>query len=273
MAEQIDQFTRANMIKETLGKIKHKIVVLSGKGGVGKTTVAVNLAIKLAQMGRSTGILDVDITGPNVPHMLDMEGMRPEINSETKKIYPVLGPLNLRVLSMAFLIESSDTPVIWRGPVKMGAIRQFLSEAEWGDLDYLVLDLPPGTGDETLDILQLIDDAQMVIVTTPQDVALLDSRKTVNMSKLMKRNILGIVENMAGFKCPHCGKDVDLFGIGGGEKAATELKVPFLGRIPFEIDVRVQGDSGTPFIIEHPDSASGKAFEHIVDKIIENLEH
>ena len=156
--------------------------------------------------------------------------------------------------------------------MKMGAIRQFLSEAEWGELNYLVLDLPPGTGDETLDILQLIDDAHMVIVTTPQDVALLDSRKTVNMSKVMKRDILGIVENMAGFQCPHCGKPVDLFGSGGGEKAAEALKVPFLGRIPFEIDVRVQGDSVTPFIIEHPDSVSGKAFEQIVEKIVKNFE-
>ncbi len=191
---------REDIIKERLAKIKHKVVVMSGKGGVGKTTVAVNLAIKLAAMGKTVGILDVDITGPNVPHMLNMKGMRPEVNEETKTFRPVIGPMNLRVMSMAFLLENDDTPVIWRGPMKMGAIRQFLAEAEWGELDYLIFDLPPGTSDETLDIMQLIEAAGIIIVTTPQDVALLDSRKTVNMAKSLKKQTLGIVENMAGYK-------------------------------------------------------------------------
>jgi len=258
---------REEIIKERLSKIKHKVVVMSGKGGVGKTTVAVNLAIKLAALGKTVGILDVDITGPNVPFMLNMTGMRPEVNTNSKTFLPVIGPMNLRVMSMAFLLESNDTPVIWRGPMKMGAIRQFLAEAEWGELDYLVLDLPPGTSDETLDIMQLIEDAGVIVVTTPQDVALLDSRKTVNMAKTIGRQILGIVENMAGYTCPHCGETVNIFGIGGGEKAAKELKVPFLGRIPFEIDVRVHSDDGLPFIIQNPNSSSSLAFEKIVKKV------
>lgn len=267
---------RESIIKEKMKKIKHKIVVMSGKGGVGKTTVAVNLAIKLAAYGRTVGILDVDITGPNVPLMLNMEGKRPDVDPEKQEFYPVIGPMNLRVMSMGFLLESSSTPVIWRGPLKMGAIRQFLSDARWGELDYMIFDLPPGTSDETLDILQLIDDAYTIIVTTPQDVALLDSRKTVNMAKQMKKRMLGILENMSGFKvkCPKCGHEhqIDIFGIGGGEKAAKALDVPFLGRVPFEVNVRTGGDSGMPFIIEYPDSASGLAFEKIVKDIIETVE-
>ncbi|MBD3353669.1 MAG: P-loop NTPase [Candidatus Lokiarchaeota archaeon] len=267
---------RAKLIKERMEKIKHKVVVMSGKGGVGKTTVAVNLAIKLAAMGRTVGILDVDITGPNVPLMLNMEGKRPTVDAEKGEFRPVIGPMNLRVMSMAFLLQDNETPVIWRGPMKMSAIRQFLSEAQWGELDYMVFDLPPGTSDETLDILQLIEGAGVVVVTTPQDVALLDSRKTVNMTKTMKREMLGILENMSGFtvKCPECGHEhkIEIFGYGGGEKAAEKLQVPFLGRVPFEVDVRTGGDSGMPFIIEHPESASGKAFDSVVNKIIDKME-
>ncbi len=263
---------RADLIKERLGKIKHKIVVMSGKGGVGKTTVAVNLAIKLAALGKTVGILDVDITGPNVALMLNMEGTRLEANTEAQTFYPAIGPMNLRVMSMAFLLETNDTPVIWRGPMKMTAIRQFLAEAEWGELDYLIFDLPPGTSDETLDIMQLVEDAGIVIVTTPQDVALLDSRKTVMMSKNIGRKILGVIENMAGYTCPHCGEKVDIFGIGGGERAAEKLNVPFLGRIPIEIEVRIHGDDGLPFIIQNPNSASSLALEHIVKKIENAME-
>lgn len=263
---------RQMIIRERMSKIKHKVVVMSGKGGVGKTTVAVNLAIKLAALGRTVGILDVDITGPNVPHMLNMEGMRPQVDASKKEFRPVIGPMNLRVMSMAFLLQDSQTPVIWRGPMKMGAIRQFLSEAEWGNLDYMIFDLPPGTSDETLDILQLIEGAGVVVVTTPQDVALLDSRKTVNMTKQMEKRMLGVVENMSGFVCPHCSEKVDLFGQGGGKKAAEKLEVKFLGSIPFEVDVRVQGDSGMPFIIKNPDSPSGKAFDKIVHEIIDEME-
>lgn len=273
---EISPLERQVMIFECMAKIKHKIVVMSGKGGVGKTTVAVNLAIKLAALGRTVGILDVDITGPNVPHMLHMDGLHPEVDVEKKQFRPIIGPMNLRVMSMAFLLPNDDTPVIWRGPLKMSAIRQFLSEAQWGELDYLIFDLPPGTGDETLDILQLIKDAGVIVVTTPQDVALLDSRKTVNMTLQMKKRMLGIVENMSGFtvKCPKCDfeHEINIFGQGGGEKAAQNLGVPFLGKVPFEVDVRTGGDSGMPFIIQYPDSASGKAFDAIVKKVMNMME-
>jgi Mrp family chromosome partitioning ATPase len=259
-----------------MSKIKHKLVVCSGKGGVGKTTVAVNLAAALTAQNLSVGILDVDITGPNVPKMLDLNDKRPDIVPGEERFIPVQGPLNLKVMSMAFLIESPDTPVIWRGPLKMRAIRQFISEGEWGDLDYLVIDLPPGTGDETLDILQLIDDAQIVIVTTPQEVALLDSRKTIMMAKQMHRSVVGIVENMAGLiiQCPKCNEQIkiDLFGTGGGLLASQELDVELLGDIPIEPQIRELGDQGLPFILKSPESASAKAFEEIVKKIRKKLE-
>jgi ATP-binding protein involved in chromosome partitioning len=262
-------------IAKTVSDIKHKIIVCSGKGGVGKTTVAVNLAIELANQGLSVGILDVDITGPNVPKMLHLEGQRPDVIVEEKLFKPINGPLNIKVMSMGFLLETSDTPVIWRGPMKMKAIRQFLAEGKWGQLDYLISDLPPGTSDETLDVMQLTE-GEVVIVTTPQDVATLDSRKTVMMAKALKRNVVGIVENMSGFtvKCPDCGKShtYDLFGSGGGEKAANDLNVPFLGAIPIEQGVRDGGDAGLPFALKDPDAASSKAFVSIVNKIRESLE-
>ncbi len=259
-------------IKEAMDKIKYKLVSMSGKGGVGKTTVAVNLAIRLASLGRTVGLLDVDITGPNVAKMLNLEGHRPQIDADERKFYPVEGPLGMRVLSMAFLTSDPDQPVIWRGPLKMQAVRQFLMDCKWGELDYLVIDLPPGTGDETLDIMQLIPDARPIIVTTPQDVALLDSRKTVSMVKIMKKDVLGVIENMAGFVCPHCGKETLIFGKGGGEKAAKELGVPFLGRVPLEMAVREQGDTGLPIVVKAPDSASGKAFLGIAKNVMDVCE-
>ncbi|MHA1583630.1 MAG: Mrp/NBP35 family ATP-binding protein, partial [Promethearchaeota archaeon] len=252
-----------DQIKKTLGEIKHKIIVCSGKGGVGKSTVASNLAMALASQGLTVGILDVDITGPNVPKMLGVEDRRPQVNQTTKKFIPIDGPLGIKVMSMAFLLETPDTPVIWRGPLKMKALRQFITDGQWGSLDYLIADLPPGTSDETLDIMQLTG-GSVVVVTTPQPVATLDSRKTVEMSKALKRPILGIVENMSGLtvKCPKCNEEVhvDLFGKGGGEKAANELKVPFLGGIPIDIDIRTGGDTGKPFIFQNSDSASAVAF-------------
>jgi Mrp family chromosome partitioning ATPase len=173
---------------------------------------------------------------------------------------------------MAFLIEDSDTPVIWRGPMKMSAVRQFLGEAIWGDLDYLICDLPPGTSDETLDILQLIPDENVVVVTTPQEVALMDARKTIVMAKTMKRHVLGIIENMSGFKCPHCSEYIDLYPPGGAEKASKDFNITFLGQIPFEVEVSQQGDRGLPFILKYPESASTKAFKAAVSKIREELE-
>jgi Mrp family chromosome partitioning ATPase len=258
-------------IEENLAKIKHKIVVISGKGGVGKTTVSVNLAISLASIGLRVGIIDVDITGPNVGKMMGIpQDTRPRVDPEKNKFYPVVGPLNTKVMSMAFLTESPDEPVIWRGPMKMSAVRQFLADAEWGELDYLICDLPPGTSDETLDILQLIPDENIIVVTTPQEVALMDARKTIKMAQMMKRNILGIVENMSGYSCPKCGEFIDIFGKGGAEKASNDFNVELLGKIPFESEVGQQGDKGLPFVLKYPDSESAKAFNAIV-KSIQNI--
>ena len=260
-------------IRNNMSKIKHKIVVISGKGGVGKTTVAVNLAMSLASIGLRVGILDVDITGPNVNKMLGISPeIRPRVDSDAKKFYPVDGPLNIKVVSMAFLLQDSDTPVIWRGPMKMGAVRQFLGDAHWGELDYLICDLPPGTSDETLDILQLIPDENVIVVSTPQEVAIMDARKTIAMSKTMNRYVLGIIENMSGFKCPHCNEYIDLFPPGGAEKASKDFNIKFLGKIPFEVEVGQQGDQGLPFILKYPDRESTKAFKAVVAKIREELE-
>ncbi len=264
--EQLDN--QMKDIENNLAKIKHKIVIISGKGGVGKTTVAVNLAMSLASVGFRVGILDVDITGPNVVKMLGINPeLKPRVDPGVKKFYPVEGPLNMKVMSMAFLTTNSDEPVIWRGPMKMGAVRQFLGDAIWGDLDFLVCDLPPGTSDETLDILQLIPDENIIVITTPQEVALMDARKTIKMSIIMERKVLGIIENMSGFKCPHCGEYIDLYPPGGAEKAATDFQVELLGKIPFETEIGQQGDQGLPFILKYPDSSSAKAFKEVVTKV------
>ena len=260
-------------LEKNMEKIKHKIVVISGKGGVGKSTVAVNLAMSLASVGLRVGILDVDITGPNVLKMLGVPPeLKPRVDAEKKRFYPINGPMNMKVMSMGSLLENSDSPVIWRGPMKMSAVRQFLGEAIWGELDYLICDLPPGTSDETLDILQLIPDENIIVVSTPQEVALMDARKTIKMAQIMERNILGIVENMSGFKCPHCGKYIDLYPPGGVEKAVKDFTIRFLGRIPFELEVGIQGDKGLPFVIKNASNDSAKAFKAIVNKIREILE-
>ncbi|MFW9881414.1 MAG: Mrp/NBP35 family ATP-binding protein [Candidatus Thorarchaeota archaeon] len=264
---------REKNIRTNMEKIKNKIVIISGKGGVGKTTVAVNLAMSLASIGLRVGILDVDITGPNVLKMLGVDPeLKPRVDVDAKKFYPINGPLNIKVMSMAFLILTPDDPVIWRGPMKMSAVRQFLGDAMWGDLDYLICDLPPGTSDETLDILQLIPDENVVIVTTPQQVALMDARKTIKMAMVMQRGILGIIENHSGFNCPHCGEYIDLYPPGGAEKAAKDFNIPLLGKIPFEVEISQQGDQGIPFVLKYPDNKATKAFRDIVNKVREILE-
>ncbi|MFW9771710.1 MAG: Mrp/NBP35 family ATP-binding protein [Candidatus Thorarchaeota archaeon] len=264
---------RMENIRKNMEKIKHKIVIISGKGGVGKTTVAVNLAMSLASIGLRVGLLDVDITGPNVNKMLGIKpDVRPRVDPEAKKFYPVNGPLNVKVMSMAFLTQDNDTPVIWRGPMKMSAVRQFLGDAIWGELDYLICDLPPGTSDETLDILQLIPDENVIIVSTPQEVALMDARKTIAMSQTMQRKVLGIIENMSGFKCPHCNNYIDLYPAGGAEKASKDFGITLLGKIPFEVEIGQQGDQGLPFILKNPDSESNRAFKSIIKNIREKLE-
>ncbi|MHA1593475.1 MAG: Mrp/NBP35 family ATP-binding protein [Candidatus Baldrarchaeia archaeon] len=253
-------------IMKNMERIKHPIAIMSGKGGVGKTTVAVNLAIALAWRGYVTGILDADIHGPDVPKMMGLEGQRPV--AVPNGILPVFGPLNIKVMSMEFLLEKPDVPIIWRGPLKMRAIEQFLSDVIWGDLDFLIIDLPPGTGDEPLSIMQLIPNLEgVIIVTTPQEVALLDVSKAIMMAKRLNVRVLGVIENMAGFVCPHCGKKTNIFGYGGGENAAKEYNIPFLGRLPLDPRIMSVSDRGRPFIIENPDSEASKAFMEIVKNI------
>jgi len=264
------------MLEHNMKLIKYKIAVMSGKGGVGKTTTAVNLAMGFEMMGYSTGILDADVTGPDVALMLGLEGRRIE-QTGPFGMMPVMHPSGIRVMSLAFLLQTPDTPVIWRGPLKTTVIRQFLAEVYWDQLDFLIIDLPPGTADEPMSVGQLIPDLDgVVIVTTPQDVALLDVRKSIGMAGKMNVPVLGILENMSGliFTCPDCGKvtEIDLFGKGGGEKVANELGLPFLGRIPLDVKIPVDSDKGNPFVAEHPDSPAAIAFKEAVRKIVATLE-
>jgi len=256
---------RDKRVAQTLGKIRYKIMVMSGKGGVGKTTVAVNLAAILAVDGQRVGILDADIHGPNIPKMWGVD-WKP-LQGGNEAIRPVEVLPNVKLISMAFLLPNPDSPVVWRGPIKHTAIKQFLGDVEWGTLDFLIVDLPPGTGDEPLSVANLIEGMDgSIIVTTPQDVALLDSRKSVNFSRMLKIPVIGIVENMSGLKCPECGHLIPLFKIGGGEKAAKDLKVPFLGRIPIDPEVVQKSDSGTPYVVAYPDAEVTKAYNEIAEK-------
>ncbi|MDD1770776.1 MAG: Mrp/NBP35 family ATP-binding protein [Methanomassiliicoccales archaeon] len=256
---------------KSLMHIKHKIMVTSGKGGVGKSTVAANIAMVLSMKGFEVGLLDADIHGPNIPKMLHIEDA--VLTGDEEGLMPVFVPPHLRVMSMAFIVKDSDNPVIWRGPMKMGALRQFIADVRWGDLDYLIIDLPPGTGDEPLTVAQLMPEADgAVVVTTPQDVALLNSRKSVGFARQLKIPVLGIVENMSGLICPHCGQEIDLFKVGGGEKAAKELMVPFLGRVPLDPKVVTSGDDGMPIVIADSDSPASVAFNEVVDNILKQTE-
>jgi ATP-binding protein involved in chromosome partitioning len=253
-------------VKRNIQNIKHKIVIMSGKGGVGKSTIATNLAFSLSMHGAEVGLLDVDINGPDIAKMLGIEDER--LGSIDGAIAPVIVPPHLKVISMAFLLQDRDTPVIWRGPLKMQAIQQFLGDVRWGELDYLVIDLPPGTGDEPLSIAQLIPDSSgAIVVTTPQDVALLDSRKAVNFAKTLKMPVIGILENMSGLVCPHCKKTIDLFKTGGGFKAAMDLSVPFLGKIPIDPKIVETGDNGKPFVLTYSKSKSAKEFNEVIKKV------
>jgi len=255
-------------VTDSLSKIKHKIVVLSGKGGVGKSTVSANLALSLAEKGYEVGLLDSDIHGPSIPKMLGLEDRKP--GSSEAGIAPILAIPKLKVMSMGFLIPDKDAPVIWRGPLKMGAIKQLLGDVDWGNLDYLIIDLPPGTGDEPLSIAQLIPDADgTVIVTTPQDVALVSVRKSINFVKKMNIPVTGIIENMSGFKCPYCGKNIDLFKTGGGLKASKDFNIPFLGKIPIDPQIVETGDSGKTFMTKNENPDTAKSFKEIVENIEE----
>lgn len=257
-------------IKESLSKINHKIVVLSGKGGVGKSTVTANIALSLSAKGYRVGILDSDIHGPSIPKILGVDDKKPHITENG--INPVYVLPKLKVMSMAFLLRDNDSPIIWRGPLKMAAIKQFIGEVNWDKLDYLIIDLPPGTGDEPLSISQLITDCDgAVIVTTPQDVALISVRKSVNFVKKMNMPVIGVIENMSGFKCPHCGKSIDIFKTGGGLKISKDLDITFLGKIPIDQNIVVNGDSGQHYILNDKSSETAKSFEKIVRNIEKNI--
>jgi len=249
-------------VRSTLAQIKHRIMVMSGKGGVGKSTVSTNLAVALALDGFSVGLLDADIHGPNIPKMLGIESK--QVEGCGQGMVPVDVLPNLKAISMAFFIGDRDNPIVWRGPMKHSAISQFLGEVAWGPLDYLVVDLPPGTGDEPLSVAHLIKDVDgSIVVTTPQEVALLDSRKAVTFSRILQIPVIGIVENMSGLTCPHCQQEILLFKKGGGEKAASELKVPFLGRIPIDPEMVNDCDRGIPLVMSHPDSKAAEAFREM----------
>jgi len=258
------------ILKDNMNKIKHKIVVLSGKGGVGKSTVAVNLAVSLAAKGLKVGLLDVDIHGPSVPKMLGLDGVMARGGSE-KEIFPIKYSDNLIVMSVGFLMEDADAAVVWRGPLKYGIIKQFLSDVVWGELDYLIVDSPPGTGDEPLSVCQLIPNPDgAVIVTTPQDVALADVRKSVTFCHQLKMNVIGVIENMSTFVCPHCGETTDIFKTGGGESMAENMGVPYLGSIPIESQIVHSGDNGLPHLGNTAPNGTPaqKSFTSIIELII-----
>jgi len=255
-------------IKARMSKVKHKIAVISGKGGVGKSVVTVNLAVAFAMHGyvNRVGVFDADITGPCVPKMLGIHGQRLQVGPPGA--FPVIGPMGIKVVSMDFLLQSEETPVIWRGPLKMKAISQFLSDIVWGELDFLFIDLPPGTGDEPLSIMQLIPEMDgVVIVTIPSEVSQIVVKKAVTFSRKLNMSIIGIVENMSGFVCPKCGEKINIFKVGGGEKIAEDLKTPFLGRVPIDPEICEDSDKGVPFVVEHMNSPAAKAFMEIVKKI------
>jgi Mrp family chromosome partitioning ATPase len=262
---QKEQAAKDAAVRKTLDKIKHKIIVMSGKGGVGKTSTSVNLSIALANSGHQVGIMDVDLHGPDVPRMLGINGM-PELN-QNRKLSPLRYSDHLSAISIESFTPCKDDAIIWRGPLKYSAIRQFIGDVEWGDLDFLVIDSPPGTGDEPLTVAQTISDAKAIIITTPQEVALADVRKSINFCKMVRMEIFGMIENMSGLNCPHCGELIDLFGSGGGERTAKEMGIRFLGRIPFDPNVVACGDSGACYQEKHQHSAVTKAFTDVAQTV------
>lgn len=263
-------YEEGRRLKERMSKIKHKIAVISGKGGVGKSVVAANLAMAFALHGYAVGILDADIHGPCIPKMLGLHGERLQVGPPG--VFPAVGPMGIRVVSMDFLLPSEESPVIWRGPLKMTAIRQFLADIAWGQLDFLLIDLPPGTGDEPLSVMQLLPEMDgVVIVTIPSEVSQIVVKKAVTFARRLNVPVLGIIENMSGFTCPKCGAEIDIFRTGGGKKIARELLIPFLGEIPIDPEICTASDEGKLFIAENPNSPATKAFREIVNRIEDSL--
>ncbi len=255
------------LISTTLSKIKYKIFVMSGKGGVGKSSVAVNLAAALAAKGRKVGLLDVDIHGPSVPHLLGIKGLLDA--DRGKMVKPKMYNDNLAVVSMESLLQDPDQAVLWRGPMKTTAIRQFVADVAWGELDFLIIDSPPGTGDEPMTVLKTIPDALCVVVTTPQEISLADVRKSINFLQYAKANILGIVENMSGLICPHCQGEVSLFKKGGGRDLADKYGLSFLGAIPLDPASVVAGDLGRPVVLIDGPSPAKDALKALADTVEE----
>jgi len=264
----IERTEQDKMIEDCLAKIDRKILVMSGKGGVGKSTVAAYIALLLSLKGYKVGLLDVDLHGPSIPRLLNVQGTLDMPDQKT--IRPYKSSDNLGIVSMEMLIGDKDAAVIWRGPIKIGAIRQFISDIEWGELDFLIVDAPPGTGDEPLTVAQTIPTAEALVLTTPQEISLADVRKSINFCHQVNLKILGVVENMSGFICPDCGKKIDIFGSGGGAGMSSQMNVPFLGEIPIEPEMVKMGDSGNlPGLADKPDLELNKAYEQILKKIIE----
>ncbi|MEW6264759.1 MAG: Mrp/NBP35 family ATP-binding protein [Thermodesulfobacteriota bacterium] len=245
------------VIQANLSRIKKKYLVMSGKGGVGKSSLAVNLAVTLALNQARVGLLDVDLHGPSVPRMLGLSG-RLEVAAD-RSILPRSYNSNLRVVSIESLLADGDDAVIWRGPKKINTIRQFISDVSWGDLDYLIIDSPPGTGDESLTVARTVTGARAIVVTTPQEISLADVRKSIRFLRKVGLEVAGLVENMSGFVCPHCGRETELFGRGGGRLLAEALGLPFLGAVPLEPAVVPASDQGRPLVLEHPDSRFARA--------------
>jgi ATP-binding protein involved in chromosome partitioning len=263
------EFEQEQRLRLKMSKIKHKIAIISGKGGVGKSTVTVNLAMSFALQGHAdkVGVLDADIHGPCVPKMLGLKGQK-LVGGPAGMLFPVTGPLGIKVVSMDFLLPSDEAPVIWRGPLKMRVIQQFLSDIAWGELDFLFIDLPPGTGDEPLSVMQLIPDMDgVIIVTIPSEVSQAVVKKAITFARQLGVPIIGVIENMSGFVCPECGAKLDIFKAGGGKKIAEDLSVPYLGKIPIDPAICVDSDSGAPFVAENKASPAVKAFAEIVMKI------
>jgi ATP-binding protein involved in chromosome partitioning len=265
--EKLRAFVEDMALQDRMSQIKHKIMVLSGKGGVGKSTVAVNIAVALAVEGKKVGILDADFHGPSIPTLLHLNGK--SLKAGENGIEPIAFVEGVKVISIGFFMQEQDKAVIWRGPMKISVIKQLLAEVNWGELDYLIIDFPPGTGDEPLSVAQLIPEADgAIIVTTPQDLSLIDVRKSIDFCRQLKLPVLGVIENMSGLVCPHCEQVIDVFKRGGGEKMAAEMGVPFLGRIPIEPLIVEASDSGKPFIYHYGETKAAQAFNKAVQPLL-----
>lgn len=267
---QDKQADQRKQLDNVLGRIKNKLLVMSGKGGVGKSSVASNLSVLLAEKGYKVGLMDVDVHGPSIAKIMGIKGIL-DIDAEKQLAKPAMYGENLKIVSMQSFMRDEDQAVIWRGPAKSGMIQQFVTTIDWGDLDFLIMDAPPGTGDEPLTVVQTVPDAKAVVVTTPQDVALADVRKSINFCKTVELEILGLVENMGPFKCPHCEEEIAVFKRDGGKTTAMDMGIRFLGSLPYDFQVVNSGDSGTPVITKDKTNGYTQSMEAIAKEIIDNL--